>query len=168
MNVCQPPRKTNRSMVTVKTKEFLRKCLGSRYVNYRIIALIDIVLSVIGSLSAFFIASYTLLTFTGTYVRETIIEYTALAHPTLSFLGLSGVVSLIVLLIFPIYKGIIRIRTFSNGFKYLWLSLSKAVVLGVTLGILSRLCLFGLLYFILDTFFTLLFLTDFRIIVQFI
>ena len=168
MNVCQPPRKTNRSMVTVKTKEFLRKCLGSRYVNYRIIALIDIILSVIASLSAVFIASYTFLTSNGIYVHETLIENTGLTHPTLSFLGLSGVVSLIVLLIFPVYKGIIRIRTFSNGFKYLWLSLSKAVVLGVTLCILSRLCLFGVLYFVLDTFFTLFFLTGFRIIVQFI
>ena len=168
MNVCQPPRKTNRSMVTVKTKEFLRKCLGSRYVNYRIIALIDLLLSIIASLSAVFIASYTLLTLTGIYFHETIIEYTGLTHPTLSFLGLSGVVSLIVLLIFPVYKGIIRIRTFSNGFNYLWLSLSKAFVLGLTLGILSRGWFFGVLHFALDTFFTLFFLTGFRIVVQFI
>lgn len=169
MQVCPPPpRKTNRSLVTVKTKEFLRKCLGSRYVNYRIIALIDLLLSIIASLSAVFIASYTLLTLTGIYFHETIIEYTGLTHPTLSFLGLSGVVSLIVLLIFPVYKGIIRIRTFSNGFNYLWLSLSKAFVLGLISGILSRGWLFGVLYFALDTFFTLLFLTGFRIVVQFV
>lgn len=83
-------------------------------------------------------------------------------------MGLSGVVSLIVLLIFPVYKGIIRIRTFSNGFNYLWLSLSKAFVLGLISGILSRGWLFGVLYFALDTFFTLLFLTGFRIVVQFV
>ena len=152
----------------MKMKEFLRKCLGSRYVNYRIIALIDVVLSVIASLSAVFIASYTLLTLTGVYIHETITEYIGLAHPTLSFLGLSGVVSLVVLLAFPIYKGIIRIRTFSNGFNYLWLSLSKALVLGVTLSILSRGWVFGVLYFALDTFFTLFFLTGFRIVVQFV
>gem|GEM_PF-4329057 len=57
----------------MKTKEFLRKCLGSRYVNYRIIALIDLLLSIIASLSAVFIASYTLLTLTGIYFHETII-----------------------------------------------------------------------------------------------
>jgi len=78
------------------------------------------------------------------------------------------VVSLIVLLIFPVYKGIIRIRTFSNGFNYLWLSLSKAFVLGLISGILSKGWLFGVLYFALDTFFTLLFLTGFRIVVQFV
>ncbi len=77
-------------------------------------------------------------------------------------------VSLIVLLIFPVYKGIIRIRTFSNGFNYLWLSLSKAFVLGLISGILSKGWLFGVLYFALDTFFTLLFLTGFRIVVQFV
>ena len=152
----------------MKMKEFLRKCLGSRYVNYRIIAIIDLLLSIIASLSAVFIASYTLLTLTGVYIHETITEYIGLAHPTLSFLGLSGVVSLVVLLAFPIYKGIIRIRTFSNGFNYLWLSLSKALVLGVTLSILSRGWVFGVLYFALDTFFTLFFLTGFRIVVQFV
>ena len=152
----------------MKTKEFLRKCLGSRFVNYRIIALIDLFLSIIASLSAFFIASYTFLTLKGVYYHETVIEHTGLTHPTISFFLLSGVVSLIVLLIFPIYKGIIRIRTFSNGFNYLWLSLSKAFVLGLTLGILSRGWLFGILHFVLDTFFTLFFLTGFRIVIQFV
>ena len=152
----------------MKTKVFLRKCLGSRYVNYRIIALIDLLLSVIASLSAVFIASYALLTLTGVYFHEVVAEYTGLGHPTLSFSGLSGVVSLIVLLIFPVYKGIIRIRTFSYGFNYLWLSLCKSLVLGVTLGIMSSEWLFGVVYFALDTLFTLFFLTGFRTVVQFI
>lgn len=168
MNVCQPPRKTNRSMVTVKTKEFLRKCLGSRYVNYRIIALIDLFLSVVASLSAVFMASYVLLTLTGVYFHQAVIEYTGIAHPTLSFIVLSLGISMIALLLFPIYKGVIRIRTFSNGFNYLWLSLIKSVILALVLGVLSSEWLFGLSYFALDTFFTLFFLTGFRIVVQFI
>ncbi|MFR6435090.1 UDP-N-acetylglucosamine 4,6-dehydratase family protein [Porphyromonas sp.] len=150
----------------MKTKEFLRKCLGSRYVNYRIIALIDLLLSIIASLSAVFIASYALLTLTGVYFYETIIEYIGLTHPTLSFIILSLGISIIALLLFPVYKGIIRIRSFSNGFNYLWLSLCKSVVLALVLGVLSKEWLFGVLYFILDTLFTLFFLTGFRTIVQ--
>ncbi len=150
----------------MKTKEFLRKCLGSRYVNYRIIALIDLLLSIIASLSAVFIASYALLTLTGVYFYETIIEYIGLTHPTLSFIILSLGISIIALLLFPVYKGIIRIRSFSNGFNYLWLSLCKSVVLALVLGVLSKEWLFGVLYFILDTLFTLFFLVGFRTIVQ--
>ena len=167
MQVCPPPpRKTYKSLVVVKTKEFLRKCLGSRYVNYRIIALIDLLLSIIASLSAVFIASYALLTLTGVYFHETIIEYIGLTHPTLSFIILSLGISIIALLLFPVYKGIIRIRSFSNGFNYLWLSLCKSVVLALVLGVLSKEWLFGVLYFILDTLFTLFFLVGFRTIVQ--
>ena len=150
----------------MKTKEFLRKCLGSRYVNYRIIAIIDLLLSVIASLSAVFVASYALLTLTGVYFYETIIEYIGLTHPTLSFIILSLGISIIALLLFPVYKGIIRIRSFSNGFNYLWLSLCKSVVLALVLGVLSKEWLFGVLYFILDTLFTLFFLVGFRTIVQ--
>ena len=138
----------------MKTKVFLRKCLGSRYVNYRIIALIDLLLSVIASLSAVFIASYALLTLTGIYFHEAVAEYTGIDHPTLSFIVLSGGFSLLILLLFPVYKGIIRIRTFSYGFNYLWLSLCKALILGLTLGVLSREWLFGVVYFALDTLFT--------------
>ena len=152
----------------MKTKVFLRKCLGSRYVNYRIIALIDLLLSVIASLSAVFIASYALLTLTGIYFHEAVAEYTGIDHPTLSFIVLSGGFSLLILLLFPVYKGIIRIRTFSYGFNYLWLSLCKALFLGLTLGVLSREWLFGVVYFALDTLFTLFFLTGFRTVVQFI
>lgn len=167
MQACPPPSNTRR-LFPVKTKEFLRKCLGSRYVNYRIIALIDVALSVIASLSAVFISSYVLLTLTGVYFHEAVAEYTGMEHPTLSFAILSAGISLLVLLLFPVYKGIIRIRTFSYGFNYLWLSLSKALVLSLVLGILSREGLFGVLYFVIDTLFTLFFLTGFRTVVQFI
>lgn len=73
---------------------------------------------------------------------------------------------MLALLLFPVYKGIIRIRSFSNGFNYLWLSLCKSVVLALVLGVLSKEWLFGVLYFILDTLFTLFFLVGFRTIVQ--
>ena len=89
-----------------------------------------------------------------------------IAHPTLSFVVLSLGISMLALLLFPVYKGIIRIRSFSNGFNYLWLSLCKSVVLALVLGVLSKEWLFGVLYFILDTLFTLFFLVGFRTIVQ--
>ena len=48
---------------------------------------------------------------------------------------------MLALLLFPVYKGIIRIRTFSNGFNYLWLSCllyTSGDMLGITVNSKSR------------------------------
>lgn len=150
------------------TKRFLRKCLGSRYVNYRIIALIDLLLCVIAAIISSFITSYIQLLIYGHYLHQTLEVHLGITYPTLTFICISAGISLIVLLLFPIYKGIIRIRTFSTGFNYLWISLCKALILGLILSICSNLWSIGLLYFFLDSFFTLFFLIGFRTVVQFL
>lgn len=152
-------------MATLKT--IIRQFVGKRFLKRWMVLLIDLALCVLASLITLIFLFYLVID------PQDIAAFEISANggeiyfsPMVTLTAIQIIVSLILLLIFPIYRGIIRIRSYSGSSRYLWISFLKSGVISLLFGFVAGLWWASLLGFVVDTVFTLLTLIGFRGLIQ--
>lgn len=108
-----------------KTSKLIDSLLHSRYVNYRIIAVFDVLLSVISTLLV--------ISFTNTFF-----SFNIPLNQALIVLGLSLAVSMVSFWAFRTYRGIIRHSGLLESFRLLMASLFKVIFLALIIHLLDE------------------------------